>query len=117
MWNNFNLAKEEKAVLEVADGSNFIPSSIFRAYDIRGIVDKELTSDVIFTIGLALGHRVLQNSDNQCIIGRDGRLSSPALFEALKEGVLLSGCDVIDIGEVPTPLLYFASQYLAISHA
>lgn len=89
-----------------------VPASIFRAYDIRGIVDEELTPDTIYTIGLAIGSENRAQGENKVIVARDGRLSGPILIKALSAGLQASGCDVIDIGMVPTPLLYFATNVL-----
>lgn len=92
--------------------SHFIEPSIFRAYDIRGIVDQDLTPEAVFLIGQAFGSESLDQQEHIVIVARDGRLSSPVLSQALQEGLLSSGCDVIDIGAVPTPLLYFATHQL-----
>lgn len=91
-----------------------IPKEIFRAYDIRGIVDETLTTEVVQEIGRALGSMVLENGEDQLVVGRDGRLSGPKLLEALKAGVLSTGCHWMDIGLVPTPVLYFATHFLNI---
>ncbi len=90
-----------------------VSQSIFRAYDIRGIVNETLTPDVVYAIGLAIGTEAQKRSQQQVVIARDGRLSGPSLNMALKEGLLNSGCDVIDIGAVPTPVLYFATSTFA----
>lgn len=89
-----------------------IDSSIFRAYDIRGIVDENLTPEVVYKIALAIGSQALEKQQKKIIIARDGRLSGPLLSEALCRGLLDTGIDVIDIGAVPTPLLYFATCIL-----
>jgi phosphomannomutase / phosphoglucomutase len=89
-----------------------IKQSIFRAYDIRGVVETELTPNAVFTIGLAFGSIAQENGQKTVIIGRDARESSPILFHALSSGLIQTGCDVIDIGIVPTPLLYFATNQL-----
>lgn len=89
-----------------------INPSIFRAYDIRGIVDKTLTEEVVYAIGRVLGSLTLESGDRCMAVGRDGRLSGPTLVKALCQGILESGCDVVDIGMVPTPLLYFATYVL-----
>lgn len=88
---------------------------IFRSYDIRGMVEEFLTPDVIYTIGIAIGSEALTRQQTQIILGRDGRLSSPELSAALCAGLLNSGVDVIDIGAVPTPVLYFATHILGIN--
>jgi phosphomannomutase/phosphoglucomutase len=88
--------------------SNIDPS-IFRAYDIRGIVGQSLNEDVIFTMGRVLGTLTLEKGDKLMVVGRDGRLSGPVLYDALCKGILSTGCDVIAIGMVPTPLLYYST--------
>ncbi|HTM62869.1 MAG TPA: phosphomannomutase/phosphoglucomutase [Gammaproteobacteria bacterium] len=92
---------------------NAINPVIFRAYDIRGIAGKELTESAVFLIGKALGSLVRDSGNHQVVIARDGRVSGPALSKALSDGILSVGCDVIDIGMVPTPVLYFATHILA----
>jgi phosphomannomutase/phosphoglucomutase len=89
-----------------------IDASIFRAYDIRGVVDKSLTADVVKLIGNAIGSETLQRGRDTVVVGRDGRLSGPMLSEALILGITETGCNVKDIGCVPTPVLYFATHYL-----
>jgi len=89
-----------------------IPASIFRAYDIRGIVGETLTVDAVSWIGQAIGSEAYERGEQTIIVARDGRNSGPELIEALKAGILASGRDVIDIGMVPTPLLYFATHFL-----
>lgn len=89
-----------------------IPKEIFRAYDIRGIVDETFTDDNIYTIGLAFGSEVLERGQNKIAVGRDGRLSGPRLSKALIAGILASGCNVIDIGEVTTPILYYMAAIM-----
>lgn len=93
-----------------------ISPSIFRAYDIRGVVEKYLTADVVHAIALAIGTEAQARGQKKIVIARDGRLSSPLLITALRDGLLASGCDVIDIGMVPTPVLYFAT-YLFETHS
>jgi phosphomannomutase/phosphoglucomutase len=85
-----------------------LPEHIFRAYDIRGLYPKDLNPDVVFNIGLAFGTEALIAKQKQVIIARDGRLSGYILAKSLIEGLQKSGCNVVDIGEVPTPVLYFA---------
>jgi phosphomannomutase/phosphoglucomutase len=89
-----------------------VDASIFRAYDIRGVVNRTLTEDVVKLIGRAIGSEALQRGRRTVIVGRDGRLSGPTLSRALIEGLMETGCDVKDIGCVPTPVLYFATHYL-----
>jgi len=89
-----------------------LPRGIFRAYDIRGIVGKTLTTDITKKIGQAIGSEALKLGQQGVVVGRDGRISSPELSEALIKGLRASGRDVIDIGMVPTPVLYFATHFL-----
>ncbi|GJM12741.1 MAG: phosphoglucomutase [Pseudohongiella sp.] len=86
-----------------------IPASIFRAYDIRGIADTQLTTDNIKLIGQALGSEAIDQGITSLLVGYDGRLSSPHLSIALIEGIRSSGCNVVCVGLVPSPLLYFAT--------
>jgi len=85
-------------------------SSIFRAYDIRGIVGETLTFEIVKRIGLAIGTEAGEIGEQTLFVGADGRLSSPELAEALIEGLTESGRDVINLGSIPTPLLYFATH-------
>ncbi|MEN3112537.1 phosphomannomutase/phosphoglucomutase [Uliginosibacterium paludis] len=85
---------------------------IFKAYDIRGIVDKSLTVDTVRAIGQALGTEALARGQKAIVIGRDGRLSGPVFAEALAAGIIATGIDVIDIGCVATPITYFAAYHL-----
>lgn len=88
-------------------------ADIFRAYDIRGIVGQGLDAQGVYWIGRAIAAEALAIGERTILLGRDARLSSPQLAEALKSGLLASGCNVIDLGVVPTPLLYFATHTLA----
>lgn len=89
-----------------------LPETIFRAYDIRGIVGETLTEEIVGWIGKAIGSEALEQGETTIAIGRDGRLSGPALSEALIEGILSTGCSVINLGMVPTPVLYYAANTL-----
>jgi phosphomannomutase/phosphoglucomutase len=89
-----------------------IPAEIFKAYDIRGIVDKTLTVSGVEQIGRAIGSEARARSVTSVVIGRDGRLSGPSLSQALARGLQSAGIDVIDIGCVPTPVVYFAAYQL-----
>lgn len=86
--------------------------SIFKAYDIRGIVDETLTADAAYWIGRALGAEARDRNEQHIYVARDGRLSGPRLVEALSQGLMEAGCDVTDLGMVPTPVLYFAAYSL-----
>jgi phosphomannomutase/phosphoglucomutase len=86
-----------------------IPSSIFKAYDIRGIVETELTPEIVKLIGKAVGSESIEKGERGVVVGRDGRLSGPELSEALISGLTESGCHVVNIGMVPSPVVYFAT--------
>jgi phosphomannomutase/phosphoglucomutase len=87
--------------------------AIFREYDIRGIAETELQSADIADLGRALGTLLQRRSGSKRIsLGRDCRLSSPRLHDALLEGLLDSGCEITDVGVVPTPLLYYSAVHL-----
>ncbi len=87
-----------------------IAPEIFKAYDIRGIVDKTLTEEAAEAIGRALATTGKRRGLTRFVIGRDGRLSGPRLSKALARGLNASGADVIDIGVVATPMVYFATH-------
>ncbi|PHS73228.1 MAG: phosphomannomutase/phosphoglucomutase [Cycloclasticus sp.] len=89
-----------------------IPQSIFRAYDIRGIVDDTLTEAGVYLIGCAIASEAITAGQSTIVIARDGRTHSPRLSESLAKGIQSKGCNVIDIGQVPTPVLYFATHNL-----
>jgi phosphomannomutase/phosphoglucomutase len=89
-----------------------LPETIFRAYDIRGIAETELTDAVITAIGLAIGSQALEQGQQAVVVAADGRHSSPRIKQAMIDGLLASGRDVVDIGMVPTPLMYFATHQL-----
>ncbi|MCH4872387.1 phosphomannomutase/phosphoglucomutase [Pseudomonas sp. TMW22091] len=89
------------------------PDSIFRAYDIRGVVPTTLTAETAYWVGRAIGSQSLAQGEPNVSVGRDGRLSGPELVERLIQGVADSGCHVSDVGLVPTPALYYAANVLA----
>ena len=89
--------------------------AIFRAYDIRGVVSSSLTPDVVYEIGRSIGSEAYERGQQTVVVARDGRLSGPDLTDALVRGLVATGRDVKDIGMVPTPVLYFAAQYLDTS--
>ena len=89
--------------------------AIFRQYDIRGHADRDLTDDTVRLIGQAFGTYVQEQGSNEVLVGRDNRLSSDRLHKMLLNGLLDSGCHVIDIGLVVTPILYFAREHFGIS--
>ena len=94
---------------------SLIPAHIFRAYDIRGNADTELSDETVQSIGLAIGTTAIRGGQSHLVIARDGRLSSERIYNALAKGLLASGCDVVGIGLVATPMLYFAAEYLGTS--
>ncbi|MBU2873284.1 phosphomannomutase/phosphoglucomutase [Marinobacter salexigens] len=89
-----------------------ISPNIFRAYDIRGIVGETLSAAIVERIGAAIGSEAISRGLASLCIGYDGRHSSPELADALARGVMASGCNVIHVGAVPTPVLYFATHHL-----
>ncbi len=118
-----NLAKNKAPVTEsneaatpadfsvsMEDETASLPKEIFKAYDIRGIVGTTLTTEIIQLIGLAIGSEAIARGQSKIAFARDGRLSGPELGTALVRGLRLAGMNVIDIGMVPTPLLYFVAN-------
>jgi phosphomannomutase/phosphoglucomutase len=90
-----------------------LPASIFRAYDIRGVVGDTLTNETAYWVGRAVGSESLAQGEPNVSVGRDGRLSGPELVQHLIQGLVDSGCSVSDVGMVPTPVLYYAANVLA----
>lgn len=86
-----------------------IPAEIFRSYDIRGLVGSQLTPDLAQLIGQAVGSEAIDQGEQAIVVARDGRTHSEALTQALIRGILRAGCNVINIGVVPTPLMYFST--------
>lgn len=107
-------ATAETAVVETATVE--VPAGIFRTYDIRGLVESELTPEVAHELGRAIGSEASERKQQGMIVGRDGRLSSQELSRALIKGLRSTGLDVVDIGLVATPVLYFATHYLESSN-
>ena len=89
-----------------------LPREIFKAYDIRGIVGRTLTPDIVHAVGQALGSLARERGSDTFAIGRDGRLSGPELLSALSDGIRAAGVNVIDVGMVATPMTYFAAHHL-----
>ena len=85
-----------------------IPDHVFREYDIRGVVDKDLTREFVYMLGKALGRLYVSEKVRAVAVGRDARASSPGFCDEIVRGLLESGIDVYDIGLVPTPVLYYA---------
>lgn len=86
-------------------------TSIFKAFDIRGIIDRTLTKDMVYSIGQAYGSEAKAQGIQRIIMGYDGRLSGPVMAEALAKGIITTGVDVLDIGMVPTPVMYFVTHH------
>lgn len=106
------VAELEPLELQPAESSIELAPAIFKAYDIRGIVGETIDEQVFKTIGQAIGSEALDRQQTRLVVARDGRLSSENLCTALVEGILASGCEVVDIGLVPTPLMLFACEHL-----
>ena len=87
-----------------------LPGAVFRAYDIRGIVPDPLSPELVRAIGWSIAQEARGLGEARIAIGRDGRLTGPRLRDALVEGLLSGGVSVVDIGPVPTPILYFATR-------
>jgi phosphomannomutase / phosphoglucomutase len=108
----------EKAVVvrpteeRVAVAKVLVNRNIFRAYDIRGVMGETLDASIAKLIGHAVGSLMHEKSIRSIVIGRDGRLSSPELSQALIDGLRMAGRDVIDLGLVPTPIVYFGTFHL-----
>ncbi len=92
-----------------------LSASIFKAYDIRGVVPSTLNPEVAEALGRAFGSAARAAGETAVAVGRDGRLSGPALSQALIRGLVATGVEVIDVGAVTTPMLYFAAHTLATS--
>jgi len=91
-----------------------IKPEIFRQYDIRGLVDKDLTQETVELLGKGIGTYFRWNQRKEVALGRDCRLSSPLYSKALAKGLLSTGCEIVDLGIIPTPLLYFTIYYKKI---
>lgn len=104
-------AKKSPTVPAPAASRVDVDPGIFRAYDIRGVVGKQLSAEVAHLLGRAIGSDMRDKGLTEIVVGRDGRLSGPELLGALADGLRATGIDVIDIGAVPTPLVYFAAYH------
>ena len=87
-----------------------VTQSIFKAYDIRGIVGKTVDAGVARNIGRAFGSEIRKQGGDSVVVARDGRLSGPELVGALADGLREAGVDVVDLGMVPTPVGYFGAS-------
>jgi phosphomannomutase len=103
------------ACADLESGTMKLSPGIFKAYDIRGVVPTTIDEQVAHALGRAFGAMARREGENTVAVGRDGRLSGPALADALARGLIASGVDVVDVGMVATPLLYFAAATLTRS--
>ena len=106
------LGLEPSSAMTTSNRAPALPADIFRAYDIRGVVGRTLTPEYAYWIGRAIGSQSLAQGEDKVIVGRDGRLSGPELLERLTQGLVDCGCQVTDVGMVPTPVVYFAANVL-----
>src|SRR5258705_10888620 len=86
-------------------------AQIFREYDIRGVADVDLRPELVHALGRAIGTRLVRDGSKDIVLGRDCRLSSPRIHDELLAGLVSTGLNLIDIGVVPTPLVYFAIRH------
>ncbi|NQD95062.1 phosphomannomutase/phosphoglucomutase, partial [Pseudomonas sp. CrR25] len=107
------LGLEQNSPMSIAQAAPKLPADIFRAYDIRGVVGSSLTPETAYWIGRAVGSQSLAQGEPNVAVGRDGRLSGPELVQQLIQGLLDCGCNVSDVGMVPTPVVYYAANILA----
>jgi phosphomannomutase len=108
----YDIAERRKAKEAAHEAVDLIPG-IFRAYDIRGVIYKTLDAGIAKKVGQAVGTVVLDRDAGPVVVARDGRLSGPYLHNAMIEGITSSGCDVLDVGAVPTGVLYYAAHEMA----
>ena len=94
-----------------------LKQGIFREYDIRGIADVELQDSGVEVLGRALGTYLIRHSGHTIALGRDCRLSGERLHDALLKGLMAAGCRVLDVGVVPTPVLYFSAVHFKANGA
>ena len=102
--------EEEEPVVAVDDDDEVDIGTIFRACDIRGVINETLDEDIIYAIGQAIGSEAIARGEQTILVGADGRVSSPAVSEVLIRGLAETGCDVVNLGTLPTPILYFATH-------
>lgn len=119
--HNFPAPDSSPPLAEIQQGvkrkSKPLAVNCFRAYDIRGIADTELDDSSCEAIGRAVASEALSRAQSKILLGRDGRLSSPRIHQAIVKGLLGSGVDVIDLGLLATPMLHYACQYFNIGNA
>jgi phosphomannomutase/phosphoglucomutase len=103
-------ASAAEAASEDSAARPAVPAGIFRAYDVRGLIGSQINADVMHWLGLAVGSEVREGGGSTCIVARDQRPSGASLSASLVEGLRATGCDVVDLGIAPTPVLYFAAH-------
>lgn len=103
---------EKMAAPTVAEKNHFDYPEIFRDYDIRGLAESQLNPDAAVMIGKAIGSYAIAAGINTIVMGRDGRVSGERIQYDVSRGILATGCDVINIGQVPSPVLYYATEKL-----
>ena len=108
--------KKQSAQLNLPEESK-VPAHIFRSYDVRGVVGKDLTPGLAELIGQAIGTEALDAGEHSLLVGRDGRTHSDLLSERLVKGILSTGCNVINLRLVPTPVLYYATYHFDDVHS
>src|SRR5690606_10971886 len=104
------ISKFNDCIQETRVPTSTLPDAVFKAYDIRGIVPSQLNPDFAYRLGLALAQRATQEGVDTLVVGCDGRHSSPDLSKALQNGINDGGINTLDIGIVPTPLVYFGAN-------
>lgn len=107
----------EPTELNTPISDKLIPDEIFRAYDIRGFADPYLSPEFVNLLGQALGSEAIDQGEDTMIVGRDCRSHSPEICQQLIAGITSTGCHVVDLGIVPTPMLYFACHILSSSNS
>ena len=107
------LGLEQTPAMSTPQTAPTLPADIFRAYDIRGVVGSSLTAETAYWVGRAIGSQSLAQGEPNVAVGRDGRLSGPELMQQLVQGLLDCGCNVSDVGMVPTPVVYYAAHVLS----
>ncbi|NVK22995.1 MAG: phosphomannomutase/phosphoglucomutase [Kangiellaceae bacterium] len=106
--------EEDKFDVDLLQIAEKINPEIFREYDVRGEVGKTLNEEIVYALGRAIGSEAYARGEQKVLVARDGRISSPQLHQALVQGLLSSGRDIIDLGMVPTPIMYFATGALNV---
>jgi phosphomannomutase / phosphoglucomutase len=104
-------SKKKQAATSEAENEASVPVAIFRSYDIRGVVGTDLNSELAEKIGQAIGSEAIDSNERRLLVAQDARTHSQELTTALIKGILKSGCDVINIGIAPTPVMYFATYH------